>query len=176
MRNERIIVVTAVVVLSAIVLGTASGTPGRLIGGLLGADAPFSATSTATFGGKIWTIGRKSGAEARCIELRSPDGWSSLSCPAVVHAGKPILVETGGAGNTRFLYGDVLGAATKVRLVRADCSVEELPVSQEGTFFTVYDAATPSPYEAVAVGGGGRELSSFVVVGRDSGTLSRDPC
>lgn len=176
MRAKRVIPIGAMIVFGLIVLGTAFATNARLLDGVLGSDAPFTASSQAIFDGKLWIIGRNSGADRRCIELRSPDGWSSLSCPAAIHAGKPILAETGGTGNVRYLYGDVLGAVAKILLVRADCTSEVLPVSSAGTFLAVYDASAPAPSKVVAVGDGGRAVRSFAISGRGGGALPPDSC
>ncbi len=118
-----------------------------------------------TVDGKTWILGRNVNARGDlCLEIVTPYGWRSASCRPMESRPDPIVVAGyGGTGPEFILDGYVSKKVERLMMVRVDCSVEELPISKSGLFFSVVAGADASPLRLEGFDGSGRPVATYMM-------------
>ena len=131
----------------------------------------------ATLNGEAWTVSRISNNLGEtCYQLAAPTG-KVRSCLPLSHdlAHQGVAVETIGTPATSVVVGFAAPRVERVELVRADCSVQRLPLSN-GMFFTVRASSGAAPHKVVAFDGQGSRLTASRLTDRGVATSSSRAC
>ena len=141
-------------------------------------EESFTASVKRVVGGRVWQVGRNENALGYdCVELRSPAGWRAATCfpPARTFRSATVRPYTGGTDTTSFLYGVAAPGIKNLKVVRSDCSTEELEVS-DGMFSSVYSPSAPRPHTLVTFDRSGSQLDSHMLQGRGAGAPPSGGC
>lgn len=172
-RKRRFAVLAASVALVAMTAASAFALYGSHFDPdlLTPSEESFEAQLTRTLNGKVWTVGSTTNASGqRCIELRAPAGWRSGSCPpAAALSARAIVPTYGEVGSVAIMYGFAAPEVERLALIRADCSVETLPVSDDGLFMAVDEASVASPWKLQAFNQADKSIATRVLEGAGTG-------
>ena len=141
-------------------------------------EESFTASLKRVVGGRVWQVGRNENALGYdCVELRSPAGWRAATC---FSASSYLQVWNRTSlhrwdGYYSFLYGVAAPGVKNLKVVRSDCSTEELEIT-DGMFLSVYSPSAPRPHTLVTFDRSGSQLDSHVLQGRGAGAPPSGGC